>query len=130
MNKNDKVILASSAIFTAVALMHLVRLITGASLAIGGEEVAMWMSVFSLILGAALAILNCRMIDKLTGAHWAKFFMFLFLIDAVGVFYSWIAGLSYWGFSNSMFGWFTIFDIIVVIILSYYSKKLSKASIM
>jgi len=125
MSKNENVAIISSALFTAVAFGHFLRIVTGASLTIGGVEISVWASVIVVIVTATLAVLNCRTLGRPTKVHWLKWFEWLFVFDALVCFYSWVTGLSYWGFSTTAFGWIVLFDVVVIIILNYYAKKAS-----
>ena len=125
MSKKDNVILVTSALLTAVSIIHLLRAVTGVSLVVAGVEISIWANVAAFLITGILAILNCKMLGHLTKAHWLKWFMWLVVADALVCFYSWVAGLSYWGFSNTAFGWIVVFDIVVIIILGSAAKKSS-----
>jgi uncharacterized membrane protein len=56
MKSKDISLKIAGSIFGIVALLHLVRLITGASVTIGGWEMPMLMSMAGLIGGAVLSI--------------------------------------------------------------------------
>ena len=122
-NKKENITIATSALFTAVAVMHLLRYILGIDLSIGKENIAMWPSLLAFISIGYLAILNFKTLDRKGGIVWKKFIMALFAIDAMVVFYSWIMRLSYWGFSHREFGYLLIFDIAIIIVLYFKIKK-------
>lgn len=55
MNKNVALTIAGI-IFLLVALLHLLRVVTGFEIVIGGKTIPLWPSIGGLIVGGLLAI--------------------------------------------------------------------------
>lgn len=123
MNKNEKIIVITSAVFCAVAFMHLLRVIINLDLIIGEISVSMWASVAAIVLIGLLAFANIKMIPVWTRAHWIFFIAILLFIDAGVTGYSYFAGLSYWYIPNIWFGFIALFEIIAASILLKELKK-------
>ena len=117
--------IVNAAVFIAVAVLHVVRLLTGAEVAIGGVEIAPWLSAVAVAGAVALAWWNLKALPKVGKAEVLRLLSVLALIDGFICFYSWVAGLSYWGFSGDLFLGFTIFDLGVAWVLFQYAKKYS-----
>ncbi|OGI71691.1 hypothetical protein A3J61_02485 [Candidatus Nomurabacteria bacterium RIFCSPHIGHO2_02_FULL_38_15] len=124
-NKKENIAIATSALFTAVAVMHVVRYLFNVDLVIGQASLAMWPSLLAFIAIGYLAILNFKTLERKGAIVWKKFIMALFIIDAIIVFYSWVSNLNYWGFSHKEFGYFLIVEIVIIIILYFKIKKSS-----
>ncbi|MFA4844971.1 MAG: hypothetical protein WC654_00215 [Patescibacteria group bacterium] len=52
----------NAAVFIVVALLHVVRLITGADVAIGSIEIALWVSSVAVVLASVLTWWNIKAI--------------------------------------------------------------------
>lgn len=123
MNKNEKIIVITSAVFCAVVFMHLLRVVFGVDLSIAGVEISLWASVAGAVLIGLLAFANIKMIPVWTRAHWFLFIAILLFIDAGGTGYSYFTGLSYWNIPNIWFGIIALFEIIIASILLKEAKK-------
>lgn len=115
----------NAAVFIAVAVLHVVRLLTGAEAVIGGTPIAPWLSAVAVAGSVILAWWNLKALPKLGKAEILRLVAVLALIDGFICFYSWIAGLSYWGFSAEMFLSFVVFDLVLACALLHYAKRLS-----
>lgn len=125
MRNRENIALISATVFTVAAFVHLLRIVFKFDFSIGGESISLWVSVLGMLLAGYLAIVNFRLVERITRVTWLKFAALILIVDAFVTFYSYIEGLSYWGLSRTAFGWITIVDIILVGLISYYIKKSS-----
>lgn len=123
MNKNEKIIVITSAVFCAVGLMHLFRIVSGTGLSFGGIEVSIWASVVALIFIGFLVFGNITMIPVWTRSHWLLFISMLLFIDAGVTYYSYLSGLSYWYIPNGWFGFISLFEIMIASVLLHRTQK-------
>ncbi len=56
--------LVNAAVFIAVAVLHVVRLLTGAEAVIGGMVMPLWLSAVGVVVAIVLAWLNVKAISK------------------------------------------------------------------
>jgi hypothetical protein len=125
MIKKENVVIISAAIFTVVAFAHLLRIILRFDLSVGEESISLWVNAFGALVAGYLAVANFRLVERASKIIWLKFVASLAVADGLITLYSWLAGLSYWGISRAAFGWITIFDIAVVLVILYFIKKSS-----
>lgn len=113
----------NTAIFLAVAVLHGIRLLTQAPATIGGIEVALWLSALALVGASALAWLNLKALPKLGRSEVLRLIQALAVIDAFVSFYSWQQGLAYLGFAGTMFLWWMIVDVAIIVGIDAHLKK-------
>jgi hypothetical protein len=124
----ENIAIISAGIFAFVGVMHLLRVIFNVDLIIGTTNIALWISVLPVFGTAFLVHYNLLSVENRSKAFWLKLILTFFILDALVVFYSWLAGLSYWGLSKTGFGFALVFDIIVILALWYYIRKLNKTA--
>ncbi|PIR89390.1 MAG: hypothetical protein COU07_00625 [Candidatus Harrisonbacteria bacterium CG10_big_fil_rev_8_21_14_0_10_40_38] len=124
--KKETVVVTTSALLTVVAAMHLLRIIFNVDIKINGTSLMIWPSYVAVLALGFLAVLNLESIERRNKTTWIKFIMWLFVLDAIGVFYSWMSNLSYWGISRNGFGVITLFDVLIVIILATSIRKANR----
>lgn len=56
----------NAAVFAIVAVLHVVRLLTGATVTIGSIEIAPWFSVLAIVGASALAWWNLKYAKRLS----------------------------------------------------------------
>ncbi|MCF7795082.1 hypothetical protein K9M50_01875 [Patescibacteria group bacterium] len=122
----ENTIVVTSAVFTIVAILHLMRLITGSELLIGGYSTSLWLSVGAFILTVLLAMLNLNLIQNKTQIFWLKYILTLIIFDALFALYFWINNLSCLGISSISFSFIFIFDVVLILVLFYYIIKMKK----
>ncbi|MBI5794021.1 hypothetical protein HZA87_02965 [Candidatus Uhrbacteria bacterium] len=115
--------IVNAAVFIAVAVLHGVRLLTGADVNIGGIEIAPWLSAVAIVGAVVLAWWNLKSLPAIGKREILRLIQALAAIDAFICFYSWVAGLSYWGFSGSLFLWGIVFDAVVILVIAQALKK-------
>jgi hypothetical protein len=126
MKKSNKenIIVITSAVFTVVAVLHLMRLITGSELFVGEYSISLWLSVGALTLSAVLAVLNLNLISEKSKVFWLKYVLTLVILDALFALYFWLNNLSCLGISSASFSYIFIFDIVLTLVLVYYVNKM------
>lgn len=115
--------IANTAVFLAVAGLHVIRLAYGAPVTIGSVEIALWLSILAIIVALVLSALNWRAIQSPGKAEWLKLILGLFIIDSLVDFYAWSTGLSFWGIKTGQFVWIILFDLVVIAVLYRFIKK-------
>ena len=127
INKENTIIF-SGVMFTVVALLHLMRVVTKTSFLVGNFEISMWMSVLAIVITAILAVFNLNLIKEKTKLFWLKYVLGLVVFDALFALYFWASDLSIWGISAKSFSFIFVLDVVLVIILSFYINKLLSLS--
>ncbi|PIQ77863.1 hypothetical protein COV81_05870 [Candidatus Peregrinibacteria bacterium CG11_big_fil_rev_8_21_14_0_20_41_10] len=123
MKLKDNFLVANTAIFASVAVMHLMRIVFDTTVSVGGFDLEMWLSGVAIVVMGGLAWANWTVLKESTKQPLAKLLLGLFCLDAFAVFYSWVGRLEYWGFTNDQFGMFLILDLVVVAGLAIYLNK-------
>ncbi|HKK53934.1 MAG TPA: hypothetical protein VJ926_00200 [Patescibacteria group bacterium] len=122
--KKENVIVLSGAMFTMVALLHLLRLITGSELLVAGFNISIWLSLEAVILTGLLAFFNLNLIEKKTKVFWLKYVLALVIFDALIALFFLINNLTFLGISPNSFSFIFIFDAVLILVLFYYINKI------
>lgn len=122
--KKENIVALSGAIFTIIALLHLLRLITGSELLVSGFNISIWVSLEVLVLTGLLAFFNLNLIEKKTKVFWLKYVLTLVIFDALFALYFLINNLSCLGISPTSFSFIFIFDAVLILVLFYYINKM------
>jgi|GEM_PF-5916118 hypothetical protein len=120
----ENTIVVSSAIFTVVAFLHLLRLVTGSELFVEGYIIPSWVSALAMVLSAGLAILNLSILKEKTKVFWLKYVLVLVVFDALFALIFWINNLFFFGISPTSFLFIFIFDVLLTLFLFYYINKM------
>ncbi|MBI5370141.1 hypothetical protein HZA85_03065 [Candidatus Uhrbacteria bacterium] len=115
--------IANTAIFLSVAVLHAMRIAYKLPVFVGSIELSLWLSVVAVIGAGVLSWMNWRTIHAPGKTEWLKLLLALFVVDAAIVFYSWVSGLSFWGIANTQFAWILLFDLVVIVLLSWTARK-------
>ncbi len=118
--------LINAAVFTAVALLHGMRLAYQSEVIIGGISLPLWLSAIAIVGAATLAWLNWRAAPQRDLAAFAGYIQALIVIDAVILLYSWAANLSYWGISGAAFLGFFVLDCVLFGALAAYRSRVKR----
>jgi len=119
----ENIAIVSAGIFACIGVLHLLRVILNLDLVVGSVSIATWVSILPVIGAIFLVYYNIKSIDVRSKIVWLKFIFTLLIVDAIIVFYSWFASLSYWGISKTGFGTLFIIELIAIIALAMYIKK-------
>jgi len=115
--------IANTAVFLAIASLHALRLAFQLPVRVAGHEVEGWVSIAAVIGALVLAALNWRAIHSPGKTEWLKLLLALLIVDAVLAFYSWKAGLSYWGLEAKAFAWWLLFDLVAIAVLFWGIRR-------
>ena len=115
--------IVNAAVWIAVAVLHIVRLVTQSTAVIGGIEIAPWLSAVAVVGAVVLAWWNLKALPTCGKPEVLRLIQVLAAIDGFICFYSWVMGLSYWGFSGSIFLWGILIDLGVILLIAQTLKK-------
>ncbi|MFP4514562.1 MAG: hypothetical protein ACLFNO_00985 [Parcubacteria group bacterium] len=122
----ENIIVLNAVIFTVVAFMHFLRLVSSADIFISTYAMPLWFSGVLMILIAALAILNLNLIKEKTKVFWLKYILGLIFFDGLFALYFWVNKINYLGISFSSYSVIFLLDLILVLTLIFYIRKMKK----
>jgi hypothetical protein len=107
-----------------VAVLHLIRLATGVGIFVGDHKLSFWLSLVAIVVVGVLAVLNLNLIKEKSKVFWLKFILSLIVFDGLFALYFWLNNLSCLGISPVSFLFIFIFDVVLVLVLSFYIKQI------